>query len=85
MCLYQIFFELFPEPKSSKDWDNLREELYLNGEKFTKLIEQMSDDKLTDKFVKEEYGTYHRNINAIIEHSYYHLGQISLIKKLLNE
>ena len=75
----------FPEPKSSKDWDNLREELYLNGEKFTKLIEQMSDDKLTDKFVKEEYGTYHRNINAIIEHSYYHLGQISLIKKLLNE
>ena len=45
----------------------------------------MSDDKLTDVFVKEEYGTYHRNINAIIEHSYYHLGQISLIKKLLNE
>ena len=75
----------FTKPKSSKDWDNLREELYLNGEKFTKHVEQMSDDKLTDVFVKEEYGTYHRNINAIIEHSYYHLGQISLIKKLLNE
>ena len=75
----------FTKPKSSKDWDNLREELYLNGEKFTKHVEQMSDDKLTDVFVKEEYGTYHRNINAIIEHSYYQLGQISLIKKLLNE
>ena len=75
----------FTKPKSSKDWDNLREELYLNGEKFTKHVEQMSDDKLTEKFVKEEYGTYHRNINAIIEHSYYHLGQISLIKKLINE
>ena len=75
----------FPEPKSNKDWETLRKELYLNGEKFTKHVEQMSDDKLAEKFVKEEYGTYHRNINAIIEHSYYHLGQISLIKKLINE
>lgn len=28
---------------------------------------------------------FHRNLHGIIEHTYYHLGQIVLIKKILNE
>jgi hypothetical protein len=43
----------------------------------------MQDEKLKDVFVEEKYGTYQRNIDGMIEHSYYHLGQIVLIKKLL--
>ena len=31
------------------------------------------------------HGNYYRNLHSIIEHTYYHLGQISLIKKILNE
>jgi len=38
---------------------------------------------LTDDFTDEKYGTYQRNLIGILEHSYYHLGQIVLIKKLL--
>ncbi len=36
-------------------------------------------------FIKtnKSYGTYKRNIMAVIEHSYYHFGQISLIRKLI--
>ncbi|MEG1022142.1 MAG: hypothetical protein RSE50_11550 [Myroides sp.] len=43
----------------------------------------MRDEKLDSVFVDEKYGSYRRNIEAMIEHSYYHLGQIVLIKKML--
>jgi hypothetical protein len=45
----------------------------------------MSKEQKDDIFEEEKYGIYRRNIEAIIEHSYYHLGQISLIKKLIVE
>ena len=43
----------------------------------------MTEEDLNIDFVDEKYGTYSRNINGILEHSYYHLGQIVLIKKLV--
>lgn len=54
-----------------------------DAEEFASLIERMSEDKLKRVFVDEKYGTYQRNIDGIIEHSYYHLGQIVMIKKIL--
>ena len=33
-------------------------------------------------FVDEKYGSYERNLDVMIEHCYYHLGQVMLIKKL---
>ena len=74
-----------PEIKSKEDWDRLRNELLANAEKFADHIEQMSEGKLEQPFVDEKYGNYRRNIEAVIEHSYYHLGQISLIKKMILE
>lgn len=41
------------------------------------------EEKLKEAFVEEKYGTYQRNLEGMIEHSYYHLGQIVLIKELL--
>ena len=38
---------------------------------------------MNEGFVDEKYGTYLRNIDGMIEHAYYHLGQVVLIKKLL--
>jgi len=46
-------------------------------------VEQMPTSQLQDAFTDEKYGTYLRNILGMLEHSYYHLGQIVLIKKLL--
>ena len=43
----------------------------------------MTEEKLNEHFVDEKYGNYQRNIDAMIEHSYYHLGQIVMIKKML--
>jgi len=43
----------------------------------------MTEDKLESPFADGKYGTYQRNIDVMIEHTYYHLGQVILIKKLL--
>jgi uncharacterized damage-inducible protein DinB len=72
-----------PEISSETDWFNLVNEFINNAEELIRHIEKMDDKLLTQPFVKEEYGTYLRNIEAQIEHSYYHLGQVSLIKKLI--
>lgn len=66
-------------------WEAFLLRFLKDSEEFAYLIKQMSDEKLKQVFVDEKYGTYQRNIDAMIEHSYYHLGQIVLIKKIINE
>lgn len=72
-----------PEIKTEADWKTLVDDFLNNSEKFVKYIEQIDDYLLDQPFVEEKYGSYLRNIEGVIEHSYYHLGQISLIKKLV--
>lgn len=75
----------FPKIESQQDWENFLTKFWKDTEEFASLIEQMPDEKLDAVFVDAKYGTYQRNIDAMIEHSYYHLGQIVLIKKALLE
>ena len=75
----------FPEIKSKENWNDIVNKLFINSEKFAEHIEKLPDEQLDHHFVKEDYGSYRRNIEAMIEHSYYHLGQISLIKKMILE
>lgn len=72
-----------PPVTSKEDWENLRNELIENSEKFAAHLDQMTDEKLEQPFVEEKYGNYRRNIDGMIEHSYYHLGQVSLLKKMV--
>ena len=74
----------FPPIQSQQEWNDFLQKFWNDAEEFASLIEQMPDEKLNEDFVNPKYGTYLRNIDGMIEHSYYHLGQISLIKKLLN-
>jgi uncharacterized damage-inducible protein DinB len=71
------------EIKSETDWNVLVNTFIHNAELFANSVEQMPDSRLDQVFVDEKYGTYLRNIEGVIEHSYYHLGQISLIRKLI--
>ena len=73
-----------PEITSKQDWQNLYSNLIDNSEKFIRHVEQMNDSQLDQPFVKDQYGSYLRNLEGVIEHSYYHLGQISLIKKIIS-
>lgn len=72
-----------PPIESQEQWESLLNKLWQDSEKFATLLEQMPDSKLDEVFIDEKYGTYLRNIDGMIEHSYYHLGQITLIKKLI--
>lgn len=71
----------YPPIKSEQDWQNLVRKFCLDAEEFIELVEKMSEEKILSDFVDKQYGTYYRNIDAMIEHTYYHLGQIILIKK----
>lgn len=74
-----------PEIKSEADWNTLVNDVLSNAEMFANYVEQMEDSLLDQPFVDEKYGSYLRNIEGVIEHSYYHLGQISLLRKMILE
>lgn len=73
-----------PAINSEDDWQNLLNKTWTDAENFAALIGQLPDSKLEETFIDEKYGTYYRNLQGIIEHTHYHLGQIVLIKKMLS-
>lgn len=68
---------------SEEDWQGMFKTFVQNAEQFSALVEMLPDDLLDKPFTNEKYGSYMRNIECVIEHSYYHLGQIVLIRKIL--
>lgn len=75
----------FPPIESQEQWNLFLDKFWNDSEDFSRRVEAMSDEKLDSVFVDEKYGSFRRNIEAVIEHSYYHLGQIVLIKKMLTK
>ena len=74
----------FQPIQSENEWKDFLTKFWNDAEAFALLIEQMPDEKLQQVFIDEKYGTYQRDIEGMIDHNYYHLGQIVLIKKLLS-
>jgi uncharacterized damage-inducible protein DinB len=72
-----------PPIENSGDWECLLDKVWEDAGLFATLLAQLPDSKLTEAFTDEKYGTYYRNMQGIIEHTHYHLGQIVLLKKLL--
>ena len=69
---------------SESDWQNLMDTFKENSNVIVDLIANAPENLWSKAFVKAEYGNYERNIEGLIEHSYYHFGQISLLLKLTN-
>lgn len=72
-----------PPIESPENWDKLVSDILMNAQKFAEYIEKIDDGELDKPFIDEKYGTLLRNVEGVIEHSYYHLGQISLIRKMM--
>lgn len=72
-----------PSIQSPEDWENLLSTVWKDAELFATLIETLEDSMLDEYLANEKYGNYFRNLSGIIEHTHYHLGQIVLIKKIL--
>lgn len=75
----------FPPITEQQQWDTFLSRLWADAGAFADLVEQLTEQQLQQAFVEEKYGSYLRNIDAMIEHCYYHLGQVVLIKKMLAE
>lgn len=74
-----------PPITSQSDWEELQNKFLKNANKITQHIEAMNDQELLAGFAGGKYGTNYRNLTGMIEHAYYHLGQIVMIKKLITE
>ncbi|WP_435624071.1 DinB family protein [Flagellimonas sp.] len=73
----------YPPIMSEQDWKNLVNKFCGDAERLIQLVENLPEEKLQETFVDEKYGTYLRNIDVIIEHSYYHFGQVVLLRKMI--
>lgn len=74
-----------PPVTSAEDWQKLVTKALTEAELFAAQIEEIDEAKLFEDFAAPQYGNYYRNLHGVIEHTYYHLGQISLVKKIFNE
>lgn len=83
----QFSFDL-QNMNAPEDWRRLVEEFLTNAEAFALAVEKaeeglLEEGLLDQPFVDDRYGTYLRNIERVIEHAYYHLGQVVLIRKMI--
>lgn len=72
-----------PPINNAEDWDAMRNKVKDDWNNLVAAIEQLPDEKLGEFFVQEKYGIYYRNLHGLIEHTHYHMGQIVILKKLL--
>lgn len=73
-----------PPIECQEDWEKMKAKVWKDAEDFANLLEQLPENAFNEDFIDPKYGNYYRNIHGIIEHSHYHLGQIAIIKKILN-
>ncbi|ASZ13306.1 DinB family protein [Chitinophaga pendula] len=74
-----------PPINSEAEWQQLVQKALQDAAAFSAEIEKLEEQRLLTDFADPKYGNYYRNITGIVEHTHYHLGQIVLIKKILNE
>ncbi len=72
-----------PPIGSQEDWQRMLEKVWSEVEEAARLIEQLPDKRLAEDFVDGKYGNYYRNLQGVVEHCHYHLGQLVLTKKML--
>ena len=75
-------FDLPPIEKEA-DWVALKADFFAQASAFVATVSQLDEALLPQDFVNAKYGSYQRNLEAMIEHAYYHLGQVVLIRKMI--
>ncbi len=72
-----------PPMKTQKEWEMLVAKMLEEAEEVASLVEELPAERLGQVFRNEKYGTYHRNLLGLVEHTHYHLGQVVIIKKII--
>ncbi|PQB03542.1 DUF1572 domain-containing protein [Aureitalea marina] len=74
-----------PPVNSEEDWQQLQQKVFAEAETLADIIDALPAEQLEGPFDTGKYGNNFRNINGLIEHTYYHLGQINIIKRMIRE
>ncbi|MFN4197529.1 MAG: DUF1572 domain-containing protein [Flavobacterium sp.] len=72
-----------PDIHREEDWNALKESLWQDTELLAQEIENFSESNWSLAFCDGKYGSYQRNMDGLVEHAYYHLGQVVILKKQL--
>lgn len=72
-----------PAIRSAEDWERLLQKTWADAEGLAAQIERLPEDQLDEYFMDKKYGSYYRCLQGLVEHCHYHLGQISMIKTIL--
>jgi len=70
-----------PTISSEEDWNAFKASAFADAEILAAQIAALPDAKLDDVFTNPKYGTYYRNLQGVIGHIHYQLGQMALLKK----
>jgi hypothetical protein len=68
-----------PLIESTEKWNAWTEKSLNNAKLLARAVENLPEEVWQTNF--KTYGTYYRNVNGIIQHTHYHLGQIVMLKK----
>lgn len=69
---------------SQKEWEAYKTTIFNEAQYFVSLVQNLPDETLEAVFENAAYGDYFNNLQGIIEHTHYHLGQIVIIKKCIS-
>lgn len=72
-----------PPINNEGDWQAMITKLNTDWQALVAAVEQLPDERLGEVFVADKYGIYYRNLHGLIEHTHYHMGQLTLLKKIV--
>jgi hypothetical protein len=70
------------EINNEEDWLRLQKNYFENVERIHQAILSMDEEKLFTVRSNNQ-NTFYKNLHGLIEHIHYHLGQLSLLKKII--
>jgi uncharacterized damage-inducible protein DinB len=70
-----------PLVKNENDWMNLKDRCFQSVHDLAATVIKLPDEMLTAP-IDNGNGTYYKTLHGLIEHLYYHLGQIVFLKRL---
>ena len=72
------------ELKTESDWNELKEKTHQSFIQLADAVKNFPEEKLFDTSPTGK-SSYYKNFQGIIEHAHYHLGQMVILKKLINK
>lgn len=73
----------FTAINSPDEWEDFLKDFFNNTTQFIQTLKNLPETIWGQPFVKREYGNYAKNIEGMVFHCYYHLGQIAMLHKQL--